>query len=411
MHRVAVRVFVLFGVVASAIPAQVGETTEKAAEEAAEAKAPVPTRKTLAPAAAIARGCEILLALAEGKAGDEWPYEGVYRAREGNPRPVIPIGYRVGGTAIVCDALLTAKGYAEAPMRQEAVARGVGFILGACDDPHMQPSTKDAYDVRGWGHIYALHLFVKLAQRGLVPKAHAAGVEKRTAWLLAALHEQALPRVGGWNYASRRHAAPFMTGPALQVLFAAAAAGHAVRATVVDEALAALERARAQSGSVAYGVPAESRAEVPEDKLRFMDKLEGAMGRMLTTETTLDLAGRGDQKRLAAALDTFFSHWQELEKRRKQGGTHVQPFGVAPYYVFFAHTCAAQAIERLHDQRAREEAKAKLYALLAQIEEDDGGWNDRVFPRSRAFGTAMVVLALCAPHEPPLPGWPPPSNK
>ena len=28
------------------------------------------------------------------------------------------------------------------------------------------------------------------------------------------------------------------------------------------------------------------------------------------------------------------------------------------------------------------------------MREDDGGWNDRVFPRTRNYGTSMAVLAL-----------------
>ena len=38
----------------------------------------------------------------------EWPYEGVYRVPGESGKPEIPIGYRVGGTSIVCSALLRA---------------------------------------------------------------------------------------------------------------------------------------------------------------------------------------------------------------------------------------------------------------------------------------------------------------
>ncbi len=393
--------------VSSAVGVLCGQESAPTKQQSDE-KAPAPSarKSPFIPAQAVQRGCNILLTMSAGDSKGEWPYEGVYHAVEGKGGAVIPIGYRVGGTAIVCDALITAPGYAESKARQDAVARGVGFILSACQHPYMQPSTEDKYDVRGWGHIYALHLFVKLAQRDLVPRAHTDDVKKATPWLLAALHTQALPTVGGWNYANRRGAAPFMTGPGLQALFAAAEAGHKVDPDVVTQALDALERARAQSGSIAYSVPPQARADTPEEKLRFMDKLEGSMGRMLVTEATLDLAGRGDQARLQAAVDAFFTHWNELEKRRKQGGTHLQPFGVAPYYFVYAHAYAAQAIERLRDTMARDEARAKLSELFANVEEDDGGWNDRIFERSRAFGTAMVVLALTAPQEPAPAAWP-----
>ena len=38
--------------------------------------------------------------------------------------------------------------------------------------------------------------------------------------------------------------------------------------------------------------------------------------------------------------------------------------------------------------------RARLLELILKTRDDDGTWNDRVFPRSRNYGTAMVVLAL-----------------
>ena len=38
--------------------------------------------------------------------------------------------------------------------------------------------------------------------------------------------------------------------------------------------------------------------------------------------------------------------------------------------------------------------RAKFRATLFEVRDADGTWNDRVFPRSAAFGTAMSVLAL-----------------
>ena len=185
-----------------------------------------------------------------------------------------------------------------------------------------------------------------------------------------------------------------MTAPGLQALFHAAARGETVDPQVIEAGLDALERGRAAAGSIAYAVPAESRATTLEEDLRFMDLLPGAIGRMVCVESTLDLAGRGDQARLQAAIDAFFEHQGELEKRRKQTGTHVRPYGVAPYYFVFGHYYAAQAIERLEDAEARDVARTRLREILAGIREENGGWNDRVFPRSRAYGTAMTLLAL-----------------
>jgi len=352
------------------------------------------------PAAAVQRGCELLLAAQEGEGRREWPYEGVYRVRErGASEPVIPVGYRIGGTSIVALALVAAPGYdaAEGAERRAAVARACAFVLDALELVPMEAKRVASYDVRGWGFVYALTLFSELERRGVIPEEHAEAVQKAIPRLIAALEETALEGVGGWNYAGREAPAPFMTAPALQALFTAAGNGHAVAATVVDAALDSLERGRAASGSVAYSTPAKSRATTGEDALHFMDKLPGAMGRMLEVESTLTLAGKGNPERLSAAVRAFFAHWDELEKRRQKQGTHVEPYGVAPYYVLYAHFHAAQAIELLADATEREAWRKELRARLAELAEPDGGWNDRVFPRSRSFGTAMGMLALLQP--------------
>src|SRR5262245_13485033 len=129
------------------------------------------------PAAAIQRGCALLVEAQEGEGRCEWPYEGVYRVEEkGASEPVIPLGYRVGGTAIACLALSAAPGWkdeANAP-RRAALERGVGFVLEALDDPRLEAKKVAAYDVRGWAFIYALALFVTLEEHGAMPAAHAA---------------------------------------------------------------------------------------------------------------------------------------------------------------------------------------------------------------------------------------------
>lgn len=360
----------------------------------------------LDPGAAVRRGCELLLAAQEGEGRREWPYEGVYRVQEpGTDEAVIPIGYRIGGTSIVCLALLAAPGYDEADQgeRRAALARGVEFVLEALAHPLMEPERVAAYDVRGWGFVYALTLFAELERRGAIPEENAQAVVEAIPELVHALEETALEKSGGWNYAGRGAAAPFMTAPALQALAAARAGGHKISKRVLEEALDSLERGRARSGSVAYSTPKKSRAKVSEDELDFMDKLPGSMGRMLAVESTLALFERGDPEHLAGAVRAFFAHWDELEQRRQKSGTHVEPYGVAPYYVLFAHFHAAQAIERLADRAERETWRAELHARLARIQEPGGGWNDRVFPRSASFGTAMGMLALLEQERGPAP--------
>jgi hypothetical protein len=196
-----------------------------------------------------------------------------------------------------------------------------------------------------------------------------------------------------------------MTAPALQVLFHAQARGYPVADDVLTRALDALERSRAKPGGYAYGVPPKSQADVGEEQLTMMDRTPSSAARAAVCETTLLLAGRGDPARLERAIDLFFKHWDDLAVRKSQLGTHIEPYGIAPYYFLFGHVYVAQAIEQVADAKQREELRGKLHAVLAKCREEDGSWNDRQFDRSAGYGTAMALLALHMPQVPKPAQW------
>jgi hypothetical protein len=70
---------------------------------------------------------------------------------------------------------------------------------------------------------------------------------------------------------------------------------------------------------------------------------------------------------------------------------------IAPYYFYYAHYYAAQAIELL-PATERPEYRRRVQELIFRTREDDGSWNDRVFPRSAAYGTAMATMSLLMPE-------------
>ncbi len=328
---------------------------------------------------------------------EEWPYEGVYRVGG-----EIPVGYRVGGTAICALALIEAPG--ESEDRRRSVERALAFVLHALDDPRMSPGFELGYDVRGWGRAYALTFLV----RGRALARYDAFTDERVdvaiRRLVREIEGSEIRGSGGWNYSRRKDpagkiaASTFMTAPMVQALVAARAAGERVDAAVVDRALGALESARLESGAFQYGVaPERANGKGVED-------VPGAIGRMAVCETTLWLAGRGSTPRVRAAIDAFFEHWEWLEKRRRQNGTHVPPYMIAPYYFYYAHYYVAQAIEQLPEEE-RPARRARLYELLFRVREESGGWNDRVFDRSENYGTAMTLLALLQPRLPSPARW------
>lgn len=351
---------------------------------------------------AVARAHELLLSLQENldeATGEhcEWPYEGVYRERG-----QIPPGYRVGGTAISAWALIEAPGYRASKEAQAAVARAVEFLSGALDQKAMQSGFSAGYDVRGWGHTYALQLFLRLRAEKLVPEGREQVVEAWIKSLVAILQETEIVETGGWNYSRPRGgkasapASPFMTAPTLLALFEAQRQGEQVDPAVVTRALDALENCRTEAGAIPY-TTAKSKDEWP-----------GAIGRSPVTECVLVLAGRGSVDNVRRSLVNFFEHWEWLEKRRKGTGTHVPPYQIAPYYFFYAHGYAGLAIEFLPEEE-RDGFRKQLLARLFQVQEPSGGWNDRVFPRSENYGTAMGLIALLAPQLERPAGWTPPA--
>lgn len=384
-----------------------GEKKLKEEADAKKASAKAPARAALE--AAPARCVEILLArqesLTEGAPKAEWPYEGVYRVApyEGDARTAqIPLGYRIGGTSIASSALIRAHAGKPTDKVQEALDRALDFVLEKLAHPLMQPEGCKGYDVRGWGHTYALEFLLLLEQHGLVAGERKDKVVQAIAWLIGALDSLEHAESGGWNYArtdAPKGASPFMTAPTLQILYQAKAQGHAVSDELVARALRTLEDSRGESGAVQYSTNAGSQGG------KGAEEIPAAVARMAVVETTLHLAGRGSPERIRVAVDAFFEHWEWLEVRRRQGGTHIPPFNIAPYYFFYGHRYVAQAIEFL-PEKDRPELRTRLQGLLWAVREESGGWNDRVFDRSENFGTAMTLLALLEPKSARPTGWP-----
>ncbi len=341
-------------------------------------------------AEAIATGVAKIVAMQEkGPGADvaaEWPYEGVYRVGG-----KIPYGYRVGGTSIASMALLAAPGFADDAARKDAISRAIDFVAKSKDEPLLSPEYGGNYDVRGWAHCYGLRFLVAAKKAGAVGETQKSAVDAAITFYLDALKKTEIPKVGGWQYArgpgidNPCPTSPFMTAPCLFALIEAKESGLDVSDELIARTVKALEITRGDSGYVAYNASRQTRDDAGQ--------IPGAIGRMCAVESALARAGKGDEKRVRFAVEKFFEFWPELEKRRKKTGTHVAPYGVAPYYFFYAFTHAAAAIELLPETE-RAANRTKFRELLFKVRDADGTWNDRVFPRSASFGTAMSVLAL-----------------
>ena len=300
-----------------------------------------------------------------------WPYEGVYRVNR-----KIPVGYRIGGTAIVCSALLSA----DKDQVYSAISKGTDLILKELEDPLMKPSRTQRYDVRIWGHIYALDFFCRMKKtRGF------SDLNKKTElWIKKLADAVVFQEIdgGGWNYANKRRHCCFVTSPAVQSLLLAKQLGMAVPDEVLKRSMEILKNSRKDDTIFPYSGTNSRR-----------DTQAGSIARGPVSEATLHLLGDGDESSLQDSIDLFHQNWDELEKRRKKTGTHLPPHGIAPYYFYYGHRYVAQAI-RMLPQDLQDVEFEKFKRVLMKTMDPDNTWNDRVFDQSKAYGTAMSLLAL-----------------
>jgi hypothetical protein len=385
----------------SEVPALGQQATAESPERTPEVRTATPVAVARR-AQAIASASKIILAMQEGPERAEWPYEGVYRVRG-----QIPIGYRVGGTAICATSLLFSPAYKTDHDIRDAVARAAAFIAASIEHPLMSPEYDGGYDVRGWGYTYGLDFLLKHRQLAGGDGTPARQFDDAIRFYIRAVEQTEIPGVGGWNYARpagqlTAPPSPFMTAPTLLALYQAAADGFEVdlKGEIIERALKSLTLARLPSGAYVYAGAAGGRSR---------DGTPGAIGRMVAAETALYLGGRSSQAEVRGSIDAFFVHWNWLDQRRAQPGTHIPPYGVAPYYFYFAHLYAAQAIELL-PAHERAEYRRRLEELLFSVRQEDGGWNDRIFPRSASFGTAVASMALMMPDLPPPARWAAPAR-
>jgi len=312
--------------------------------------------------------------------GGMWAYEGRYRIDGATPVP-----YEVGGTSIVCLSLLYGADEKDEKAKK-AFRSGLKFVLGKLDHSQMVPSDELAYDMRVLGQAYALLLLCHVQLKDAAGPDESR-IEKWIPELVEALRFEQM-KDGGWNYQGRPVHSSFVTASVVQALLWAKAGKQKIPRSVFRRARAALAGSRLSDGAFYYfGTKKSAKGSGAQDRL------PGSAARSAICETMLYLLGEGTKKRVRQSIDAFHAHWNELEKRRKKPGTHEGPYLIAPYYFYYGHRYAAQAIELLPESSRKRERKRMLELLLV-TRDDDGTWNDREFVRSRMYGTAMVLLAL-----------------
>lgn len=318
-----------------------------------------------------------------------WSYEALHRDED--EEEGLPLGFQVGGTSIVAEALLFAA--PDDKDAQTAVQKALAFVLKRLEHPKMAPLTEEAYDVRIWGHTFALDFLCQIRARKAAGK-YEAKVRKWIPRLVKTLIKEEIPG-GGWSYADHTRSATFVTAPVTQSLLLARSQDEKVPDELLTRCRKVLEKARMEDGAFVY----HGSADDEEIKSRPGSTLGGSSSRGLVCETTLVLLGGSSIDRVRFALKNFFDHADDLEDRRQKSGTHEGPYNIAPYYFYYGHRYAAQAIQMLPEKERAKEYERLLKPIL-QTRDEDGTWNDRVFERARYVDTAFVILTLLGDKTP-----------
>jgi hypothetical protein len=314
--------------------------------------------------------------------------------------------------------------------RRQALRRAIDHIVELSTHPDISlEEFKGGFDVRNWAHCFGVRMLVAADRAGLVSNERRARVQLAIARYTEALLQTELAECGGWNYnrasgdALVGHSCTFLTAHCIvslcdvrdggypisvrdvevndlgsrEVLDAPTPASKRDRANerrildgVIDRAFAAIERVRQPSGFLAYdssGVGVIPNGQfVPE-----------CVGRLMVAEVASIRAGRVNLDRLRSSMQHFREAWTALDKERGRGGVHEAPFGIAPYYFFFAFTAAAEAAHALPPAE-RDEHLAFIRAVILSIRTPSGVyagmWNDQEYTGSVAYGSAMAILAL-----------------
>src|SRR5207237_635695 len=124
---------------------------------------------------------------------------------------------------------------------------------------------------------------------------------------------------------------------------------------------------------------------------KYAAAVDAWIPKLIATLVTEESTGGGSALHAVLASSRALpKRGDELEERRQKRGTHSGDYKIAPYFFYYGHRYAAQATEML-PKKDRPVERAKLLEVILKTRDPDGTWNDRVFERSRTYGTAMGV--------------------
>lgn len=315
------------------------------------------------------------------------------------PVPGAHEAFRAAVTAMAVSALCDS-GLADAPgAPREALEKGKTYLLDHL--PSVRRATSDAiYNV--WTHAYGIQALVDLHGRSRDPE------EQRR--LVALINGQVdrLARYesvdGGWGYydfragtAKPSSSSISFTSATCLIAFheASAIEGVEIPRSLIDRAIASINRQRKADHSYLYGEYLNSRP------LYGINRPAGSLGRSQACNLALRLWG--DETITDGVVEEWLLRLRDrngwLDIGRKRPIPHEAWFQVAGYFFYYGHYYAALGINRLPAEK-RPKYRDLVADLLIPLQEADGSWWDFPFyTYHQPYGTAFAVMSLARCRE------------
>ena len=272
-------------------------------------------------------------------------------------------------TALACTALLEnrdALGPEGAAAIDSALQRGQEYLF---DDKNLnRGSNEDVY-----ADAYRLIYLSRLMQE--LPEGNEWAVERASQIVRAARGRQL---EGG--FFAHEYPNAFTTAVVLWSLLEARDTGAEVPEEMIAEAADALLAARFDNGAYAYGGSA-SKGD---------GSLKDSSGRMPMCEAGLLRAGKGEDHRVAFAMDNFWAFYDRLERVRRND---FHSDGELAGFFYFHDVFQASEVLHYMPVRAAEPHRGRFFSALRAIPEMDGSFLDS-HEFGPSYGTAMALLTL-----------------
>ena len=226
-----------------------------------------------------------------------------------------------------------------------------------------------------WAHAFRVRFLTASIKRGWNGNAELQAAVRGL--------ESMQSRSGSWYH---EYPNPLVTSLALVALKEAELVGATVNRTVIEKALASLQRNRGRGG---FFYMDEAKTPPPA---KVADLSDASAGRLPLCEFALRQWGSSNDSRLTNAVRVSFEKQSHLFAALKYDD-HTSRHAYGGFFFWFDMHGRSEAIRNLSNAAAKTKYEAQLRDLILTLPEIDGCFVDS-HEIGRCYGTAMALLSL-----------------